>query len=119
LNSFDTPAGISDNARSLCVIKNGSLAQLVEQRTLNPFVEGSNPSRPTNIIEARSKAGLSCLFGHSQSSWKSIEPARLLDGRVQGMRNDSLSCMQSAQTGIHATVIQHALVLRSMGYTSA
>ncbi len=25
----------------------GSLAQLVEQRTFNPLVEGSNPSRPT------------------------------------------------------------------------
>ncbi len=31
---------------SLCPC--GSLAQLVEQRTLNPLVEGSNPSRPTN-----------------------------------------------------------------------
>ena len=27
----------------------GSLAQSVEQRTFNPLVEGSNPSRPTNI----------------------------------------------------------------------
>jgi hypothetical protein len=26
---------------------NGSLAQLVEHRTFNPMVEGSNPSRPT------------------------------------------------------------------------
>lgn len=26
----------------------GTVAQLVEQRTFNPFVEGSNPSRPTN-----------------------------------------------------------------------
>ena len=26
---------------------NGSLAQSVEQRTFNPLVEGSNPSRPT------------------------------------------------------------------------
>jgi hypothetical protein len=26
----------------------GSLAQLVEQRTLNPFVAGSIPARPTN-----------------------------------------------------------------------
>ena len=25
----------------------GSLAQSVEQRTFNPLVEGSNPSRPT------------------------------------------------------------------------
>ncbi len=28
----------------------GSLAQSVEQRTFNPFVEGSIPSRPTNIF---------------------------------------------------------------------
>ena len=27
----------------------GSLAQLVEQRTFNPLVEGSNPSRPTRF----------------------------------------------------------------------
>ena len=27
----------------------GSLAQLVEQRTFNPLVAGSNPARPTNI----------------------------------------------------------------------
>ncbi len=26
----------------------GSLAQLVEQRTFNPLVAGSNPARPTN-----------------------------------------------------------------------
>lgn len=30
----------------------GSLAQLVEQRTLNPLVEGSNPSGPTKILYA-------------------------------------------------------------------
>ncbi|MEN9436398.1 MAG: hypothetical protein RIR09_1053 [Pseudomonadota bacterium] len=27
----------------------GTLAQLVEQRTFNPFVVGSTPARPTNI----------------------------------------------------------------------
>ncbi len=27
----------------------GSLAQLVEQRTFNPLVDGSNPSRPTRL----------------------------------------------------------------------
>ena len=27
----------------------GSLAQSVEQRTFNPLVEGSNPSRPTTL----------------------------------------------------------------------
>ena len=28
----------------------GTLAQLVEQRTFNPFVVGSTPARPTNIL---------------------------------------------------------------------
>ena len=36
----------------------GSLAQLVEQRTLNPFVAGSIPARPTNKIKPRGYAGL-------------------------------------------------------------
>jgi hypothetical protein len=30
----------------------GSLAQLVEQRTLNPLVVGSTPTRPTNEYKA-------------------------------------------------------------------
>ena len=35
-------------------LQNGPLAQLVEQWTLNPLVEGSNPSWPTkNRFEAR------------------------------------------------------------------
>ncbi len=29
----------------------GTLAQLVEQRTFNPFVVGSTPARPTKKIE--------------------------------------------------------------------
>ena len=33
----------------------GSLAQSVEQRTFNPLVEGSNPSRPTNNIQVATK----------------------------------------------------------------
>ena len=28
----------------------GTLAQLVEQRTFNPFVVGSTPARPTIVI---------------------------------------------------------------------
>ena len=36
----------------------GLLAQLVEQRTLNPSVECSSHSQPTNKIKARSAAGL-------------------------------------------------------------
>src|SRR5690606_30111851 len=31
--------------------RNGSLAQLVEQRTFNPLVAGSNPARPTNTFK--------------------------------------------------------------------
>src|SRR5207249_9042796 len=30
----------------------GSLAQLVEQRTFNPLVGGSNPPRPTNLVRS-------------------------------------------------------------------
>src|SRR4030067_3843188 len=37
--------------------QNGSLAQLVEQWTLNPLVVGSNPTRPTSKIKACSDAG--------------------------------------------------------------
>ncbi len=33
--------------------KSGSLAQSVEQRTFNPLVEGSNPSRPTTEFPGR------------------------------------------------------------------
>jgi hypothetical protein len=32
----------------------GTLAQLVEQRTFNPFVVGSTPARPTNLFKAQS-----------------------------------------------------------------
>ena len=32
----------------------GSLAQSVEQRTFNPLVEGSNPSRPTKFTSSES-----------------------------------------------------------------
>jgi hypothetical protein len=35
----------------------GSLAQLVEQRTFNPFVVGSIPARPTSIQAAHSDVG--------------------------------------------------------------
>ena len=32
-----------------CSVEIGPLAQLVEHRTLNPMVVGSNPTRPTNF----------------------------------------------------------------------
>ena len=44
----------------------GSLAQLVEQRTLNPFVAGSIPARPTSNSKACSDAGLFPTCSHSQ-----------------------------------------------------
>ena len=48
LNIFDREAGISDNEAAFWRLhQNGSLAQLVEQWTLNPLVEGSSLSRPT------------------------------------------------------------------------
>ena len=37
------------NPPLISCILSGSLAQLVEQRTLNPLVAGSNPSRPTML----------------------------------------------------------------------
>jgi hypothetical protein len=41
--------------------KCGTLAQLVEQRTFNPFVVGSTPARPTKIFKGLA-AMLSPLF---------------------------------------------------------
>jgi hypothetical protein len=47
-NIFDRAAGISDNEAAFWRLRqNGSLAQLVEQWTLNPLVESSSLSRPT------------------------------------------------------------------------
>ena len=40
----------------------GSLAQLVEQRTFNPLVAGSNPARPTSIIKGLGEILGPCLF---------------------------------------------------------
>jgi hypothetical protein len=44
-SSFD--AGKSDKIGELPKGKVGPLAQLVEQRTFNPWVDGSSPSGPT------------------------------------------------------------------------
>ena len=52
-NSIDN-FGRSNKMRA----SSGSLAQLVEQRTLNPFVAGSIPARPTRFDKACSDAGL-------------------------------------------------------------
>jgi galactonate dehydratase len=45
------PAGQSAVLKSAAFA--GPLAQLVEQRTLNPLVVGSNPTRPTNTAQGR------------------------------------------------------------------
>ena len=39
---------------------NALLAQLVEQRTLNPLVEGSNPSGPTRMPRFSGETPLNC-----------------------------------------------------------
>jgi hypothetical protein len=41
----------SHGALKHCVKPDGMLAQLVEQRTFNPFVVGSTPAHPTKIPE--------------------------------------------------------------------
>ena len=45
--------------------RQGSLAQLVEQRTFNPLVDGSNPSRPTRIKTKANPLGLAFVFVHA------------------------------------------------------
>jgi hypothetical protein len=41
---------------------NGVLAQLVEQRTFNPFVVGSIPAHPTKIYKASRDGSLFLLY---------------------------------------------------------
>jgi hypothetical protein len=41
-------------------VAEGLLAQLVEQRTLNPLVEGSNPSGPTKIRKKNQRLAREC-----------------------------------------------------------
>ena len=42
---FDTMSGVSIMAPSQQIVKYSSIAQLVEQRTVNPCVPGSSPGR--------------------------------------------------------------------------
>ena len=51
------------------VLQHGTLAQLVEQRTFNPLVAGSNPARPTTPpwfipVHTRDTAYSSCRSIH-------------------------------------------------------
>ena len=48
----------------------GSLAQLVEQRTFNPLVAGSNPARPTKILKSprTQVCGLFCIWRTSEDA---------------------------------------------------
>lgn len=48
----------------------GLLAQLVEQRTLNPWVAGSIPAQPTIFIQE--KAAFLVAFLYLQAKFKSI-----------------------------------------------
>jgi hypothetical protein len=54
----------------------GSLAQLVEQRTFNPLVAGSNPARPTKEFSKCFKRNANLPVGvfvyGEDSSWKKI-----------------------------------------------
>ena len=50
--------------------RRGPLAQLVEQGTLNPKVEGSNPSRPTPESPAQREAGRSSFGASLSSTWR-------------------------------------------------
>ena len=45
---FDTKSGVSIMAPSREIVKYSSIAQLVEQRTVNPCVPGSSPGRGAN-----------------------------------------------------------------------
>ena len=44
--------------------KVGPLAQLVEQRTFNPWVDGSSPSGPTHMQKADLVGGISGEYQH-------------------------------------------------------
>ena len=47
---FDTKSGVSIMAPSREIVKYSSIAQLVEQRTVNPCVPGSSPGRGAKQI---------------------------------------------------------------------
>ena len=52
-------------SKEIPITLNGALAQLVEQRTFNPFVVGSIPARPTNIQAASRAYTLGAVFNFS------------------------------------------------------
>ena len=53
-------------SKEMPIYFNGALAQLVEQRTFNPFVVGSIPARPTKFGSTK-KAASDCGFFYGQS----------------------------------------------------
>ncbi len=55
---FDTKSGVSIMAPSREIVKYSSIAQLVEQRTVNPCVPGSSPGRGAKIHKPYSDVGL-------------------------------------------------------------
>jgi hypothetical protein len=62
----------------------GSLAQLVEQRTFNPLVAGSNPARPTKI-QKKTPTG-SC-------GWRFFSPPAC-PARITDITSSYISCTQ-------------------------
>ena len=50
MQGFFPPLPFPKPALAVIIAALGSLAQLVEQRTFNPLVAGSNPARPTKYF---------------------------------------------------------------------
>lgn len=67
----------------------GPLAQLVEQRTFNPLVEGSNPSRPTNPKLNRMHYSY-LTAGSSFQDFKSEGLFEALSGTTRGLEKECL-----------------------------
>src|SRR5262245_5860698 len=71
------------NSTPLHWLPSGPLAQLVEQGTLNPKVEGSNPSRPipSRVVERNPHGGHDPLNAHVPSSPVTDPAIRMLQMR--------------------------------------
>ena len=59
---FDTMSGVSIMAPSREIVKYSSIAQLVEQRTVNPCVPGSSPGRGAKYSKGFSVYSLKPFF---------------------------------------------------------
>ena len=87
------------SARLQCRRLPGPLAQLVEQGTLNPKVEGSNPSRPIEVFADRRKphgyAGQTCHRCHERT-WRAPPGAPPANMRFCGLDNKGLTRVRRA-----------------------